>query len=349
METTLVGDKLASGIHGECLVRKPPYAFFTVIGENALGEGEVVHIRIFEDDGDWRKRPRFLREANDVEVNAELQGTTPLLLPRQKTALEILCQECRSSLSGIMKTMIVVSNWKANVNTREDARKLFATAKRLASVKRVKLVLAPSTPHLGLLAPGNRSKVGFAAQDLSDTTVGAATGEVVGQVLRNIGVGYVLLGHSERRAKGETDALVAEKARRALANGLIPIICIGESARDEDAQYLSFLKDQIASVYGALSPKERLSVIVAYEPVWAIGKSASDAMGGAELAEMALYIKKVLADYFPGKVPTKVLYGGSVDASNIRDIAGGSRIDGFLVGRASTDPKSLTALVKALA
>lgn len=250
---------------------------------------------------------------------------------------------------GIMEVMLVVGNWKAYVNTREEARKLFATAKRLASVKRVRLVLAPSAPHLGLLAPGNRSKVSFAAQDVSTTTVGAATGEVSGGVLKNIGVKYVIVGHSERRAQGETDVYVLEKVRRALANGLIPILCIGEHERDADAQYLFFLREQLMTIVGALSPKERTQLVIAYEPVWAIGKSAHEAMSGRELAEMVLYIKKLLAEVLPGKVNNKILYGGSVDATNIRDIAAESNIDGFLVGRASSEPKSLSALVKALA
>ncbi len=248
--------------------------------------------------------------------------------------------------------MIVVANWKSYVETREEAKKLFALAKRLmAAVRRVKIVLAPAYPHVGLLAPGNRSRVAFAAQDVSDTTVSAATGEVSGATLRNIGATYAIVGHSERRAKGETDAMVAEKVRRALVNGLTPILCIGERERDEDAQYLSILKSQIAAVFSVLSPKERLQVIVAYEPVWAIGKHASDAPSPEDIAEMVLYIRKVLSDYLPGKnaKSAKILYGGSAESANVRAIAGGSGVDGFLVGHASAEPAMFAALVKALA
>ncbi|HRH24378.1 MAG TPA: triose-phosphate isomerase, partial [Candidatus Paceibacterota bacterium] len=194
--------------------------------------------------------------------------------------------------------MLVVANWKSYVETREEAKKLFALAKRLASsVRRVRIVLAPSTPHLGLLAPGNRSKVAVAAQDISDTTVAAATGEVSGSTLRNIGATYVIVGHSERRARGETDAVVVEKVRRALVNGLTPILCVGERERDADAQYLVLLKSQISSVFSLLSPKERLDVILAYEPVWAIGKHAGDGPSPSDIAEMVLYIRKVLSEY----------------------------------------------------
>lgn len=247
--------------------------------------------------------------------------------------------------------MLIVANWKAYVETREEAKKLFALAKRLiASVRRVRIVLAPSAPHLGLLAPGNRSKVMFAAQDMSDTTASAATGEVTGGMLHNLGVEYVILGHSERRARGENDALIAEKVRRALVNSLVPILCVGEHGRDEDAQYLGVLKQQLTAVFTVLAPKERLEVVVAYEPVWAINKHAGDAPSPQDIGEMVLYIRKVLSDFLPGKASTKavVLYGGSVEAGNIRGIAGGSGVDGFLVGHASADPVQFSALVKAL-
>lgn len=249
------------------------------------------------------------------------------------------------------RSMLIVANWKAYVETREEAKKLFALAKRLmAKVRRVKIVLAPSYPHLGLLAPGNRSKVQFAAQDISETTVSAATGEVSGATLRNIGATYVVVGHSERRAQGETDGVIAEKTRRALVNGLTPILCVGERERDHDAQYLVLLKTQIASVFSFLSPKERLEVVIAYEPVWAIGKHASDAPSPADIGEMVLYIRKILSEYLPGKSAAKavVLYGGSAEPANVRDIAAGSGVNGFLVGHASADGAMFSALIQAL-
>lgn len=247
--------------------------------------------------------------------------------------------------------MLIVANWKAYVETRDEAKKLLASAKRLSKIRRVKIVLAPSFPHLGLLAPGNRSKVKFAAQDISTTTVGPATGEVSGALLRNLGVEYVIVGHSERRAQGETDAVVLEKVKRALVNGLTPILCIGEKERDKDAHYLSFLKQQLHAVFGPLSPRESLSVIVAYEPVWAIGKHAADAESSQDLSEMVLYIRKILGQYLPGKSAQKaiILYGGSAEPANARGLAGGSGIDGFLVGHASVDPGMFPALVKSLA
>ena len=244
-----------------------------------------------------------------------------------------------------------MGNWKAYIERKEDAKKLFALSKRLVgSARRVRVVLAPPSPFLGLLATGNRSRVAFAGQDVSLASVGAATGEVTAGALYDAGARYAIVGHSERRAMGETDANVAEKVKHALRAGLTPILCVGEKERDEDALYLSYIRRQIDSVYSALTPRERIAVIVAYEPVWAIGKRADDAMDPADLQEMVLYIRKVLGDYLPSKTAQKtiILYGGSAEPANVRELAEGSKVDGFLVGHASADPTMFGALVKAL-
>jgi triosephosphate isomerase len=246
--------------------------------------------------------------------------------------------------------MIIVGNWKAYVEKKETAKKLFAVAKRMADKTRVKVIIAPSAPHLGFVVSEKRMKVGISAQDVSDTTVSAATGEVSATTLKRMGVSYVIIGHSERRARGESDALIASKVQCALASGLTPIVCVGESVRDKDALYLSTLRSQIDAVFAPLSPKDRASVIVAYEPVWAIGKSAAEAITPVELSEMVLYIRKVLSNYSIGKGSGKatIIYGGSVDPSNIRALAKESNVDGFLPGRASTDPAVFSELIKAV-
>lgn len=247
--------------------------------------------------------------------------------------------------------MLIVANWKAYVDTREEAKKLLALAKRLsATVKRARIVLAPPAPFLGMLASGNRSKVAFAGQDVSVATVGAATGEVSADALRGAGASYVIIGHSERRAAGETEAEIAEKMKRALANRLTPILCVGETERDADARYLYLIREQIASAYKDLSPRERLDVVIAYEPVWAIGKHAGEALPPSDVAEMVLYIRKILGEYLPGRAAakTRVLYGAAVEAGNARSLAGGSGVDGLLVGHASADPEMFSALVRAL-
>lgn len=247
--------------------------------------------------------------------------------------------------------MLIVANWKAYVSSRAQAKALFATAQRLigGTLKETgsTIVLAPPAPYLGLLAVGNRSKVRFAAQDVSSAGGGAHTGEVTAALLHELGVSYALIGHSERRALGETDTAVASKVAQALAAGMTPILCIGERERDADAHYLGVLRAQLAATYASLTPEERALIIVAYEPVWAIGKTAAEAITPPDLTEMVLYLRKVLAEYLPEGQQAKILYGGSVEQGNIRALRAAG-IEGFLVGRASTEPATFTALAKAL-
>lgn len=246
--------------------------------------------------------------------------------------------------------MIIVANWKAYVEDIEKAKKLLAVAKRVGGAKGVQVVLAPSAPYLGLLAAKTHASVAFAGQDVSVTTGGAQTGESTAQILQAAGATYVIVGHSERRAAGETDKAITEKIGHALAHNLTPILCVGEHERDEDGRYLAFVRAQITSALEKLSPKERTKVILAYEPIWAIGKSAAEALPAHDLSEMVLYLRKVLAELLPGKssLHSTVLYGGSVEPENARDLAGGSGVDGFLVGHASVDPVQFSDLVKKL-
>jgi triosephosphate isomerase len=246
--------------------------------------------------------------------------------------------------------MLIVANWKAYVEDLAKAKKLFAASKKLAAVTRQSIVLAPPAPFLGALSLRNRSKVAFAAQDISLTTGGAKTGESTAAAYAAAGATYAIVGHSERRATGDTNAVVAEKLARALVHSLTPILCVGERERDSEGRYLAQVREEVTSALSPLDPKERSRVIIAYEPLWAIGKSAAEAIGHNDLAEMILYIRKVLAELLPGKTSSRslVLYGGSVEPSNIRGLAGASGIDGFLIGHASVDPKTFSALVTQL-
>lgn len=246
--------------------------------------------------------------------------------------------------------MIILANWKAYVETADQAKTLFAAAKRLASRTKTRIVLAPPSPLLGMLAPGNKSSVSFCAQDVSQTLGGAYTGETTAQLCAQMGASYALVGHSERRALGDSQAVVAEKLGHAVAQGLTPVLCVGERERDASGAYLGFIREQLTSALEPLSPKERSAVLVAYEPLWAIGKSAAESITPLDLSEMILYIRKVLAELLPGKSAgrTKVLYGGAVEAENIRGLAGAASVDGFLVGHASVDAKTFSALIRAL-
>ena len=246
--------------------------------------------------------------------------------------------------------MLIVANWKAYVEELAKAKKLFALAKRLASAAKVRIVLAPPAPLLGALAARNRSSIAFAAQDVSRTTGGAETGEITAQAYAAAGATYAIIGHSERRSAGDTDPIVAEKLAHALAHGLIPILCVGETEHDGEGRYLALVREELTAALSPLSPKERTQVIIAYEPLWAIGKTADAAIGLNGLTEMILYIRKVLAELLPGKSAARahVLYGGSVEPDNIRALAVSSSVDGFLIGHASVDLHLFSLLVKQL-
>lgn len=250
--------------------------------------------------------------------------------------------------------MLIIGNWKAYVEDPKKALLLLEAAKKLVAIrgkgKKLEIVLAPPAPFLGMLSAGNKSKVSIGAQDVSETTGGPQTGEVSVGAVKSIGVRYVILGHSERRARGESEASISIKAQHVLSQGLIPVVCVGESERDAEATYLHVLRAQIAAVLGPLQPDERERVVIAYEPVWAIGKSAAEAITPRDLHEMVLYIRKSLGDLVAQAAISnvRIIYGGSVDEGNIRVLAEDGGVDGFLVGRASTDPKIFTALIEAV-
>lgn len=246
--------------------------------------------------------------------------------------------------------MLIVANWKAYVVDFAKAKKLFSVSKRLAQSMDSHIVLAPPAPYLGALALTNTSKVAFSAQDVSVSDGGAATGEVTAATYAAAGASYAIIGHSERRARGDTNSIVAEKLAHSLSHGLTPILCVGERERDSEGKYLAFVREEITLALSALTLKDRMKIIIAYEPVWAIGKSATFAIEPNDLSEMVLYIRKVLADLLPVKhsLRCRILYGGSVEPENIRALAGGSGIDGYLVGHASADTAMFPLLVKKL-
>lgn len=246
--------------------------------------------------------------------------------------------------------MLIAANWKAYVEDLAKAKALFAATKRAAARSKATVVVAPPAPFIGVFAPTDKSKIAFAAQDVSLTTGGAQTGESTAQAFAAIGATYAIVGHSERRAAGDTNEMVAEKLSHALAHGLTPILCVGERERDEEGRYLTFIREELHGALASQSPKDRAKVIVAYEPIWAIGKHAENAITPTDLGEMVLYIKKVLAEFLPGKSAARaqVLYGGSVEPSNVRALAAASGIDGVLVGHASADPKQFAEIIKEL-
>ncbi len=245
--------------------------------------------------------------------------------------------------------MIIVANWKAKVADLKTAKALVATARKINDSRGNKVIVAPPFPFLAALALP-KTKLTFAGQDISATDGGAQTGEVTAPMLSASGARYVIIGHSERRALGDTDQVVAEKVKKALAGGLLPIVCIGERTRDADAQYLHFIRTQLQSVYEAVPKKDVEKIMLAYEPIWAIGKSAEHAITPDDLTEMVNYIRKVLAQLTTKKIAdaTDILYGGAVEDTNAHALTHETGVAGALVGHASSNPKSFLSLAKAL-
>ncbi len=167
-------------------------------------------------------------------------------------------------------------------------------------------------------------------------------------MLKDIGVTHIIVGHSERRAGGETDEIVAKKTQAVLEIGIHPIVCVGEKERDAHGLYLETLKDQIKNSL-ANAPKKLINqLIIAYEPIWAIG--AKEAMDPSIVHEMSLFIKKVLSDIYghDNAINTPILYGGSVNFRNASDIIEKGQVDGLLIGRESVNIPGFIELLKAV-
>ncbi len=236
-----------------------------------------------------------------------------------------------------------------NPASLEEAKKLARKFKRVAPhLLNVETVIAPPTPFIMACFP--RRKVAhfhLGAQTASTEEEGGPhTGEVGAHMLRNIGVEYVIVGHSEQRKRGDTDEIVAMRLKAVLGQGLTPVLCIGESVRDEAGAYLDILKDQIKKSCGNILKKSAKAIIVAYEPIWAIG--ATEAMKPEDVYETSLFIKKVFADLFGVDMGSKVtvLYGGSVTYRNAPDIITIGKVGGLLVGRESVNAPGFVELLK---
>ena len=212
----------------------------------------------------------------------------------------------------------------------------------------VDVVVAPPFTALAAVAETlDGSPVGLAAQNMYPKDSGAFTGEISAPFLKECGCGWVILGHSERRQIfGETDALVAEKTAAALANDLVPIVCVGETlAQREAGETLRVVKTQVEAVLDILA-RTSTAVAIAYEPVWAIGTGKT--AGPAEAEEVHAAIRSWLERKDAALASrTRILYGGSVKADNAGSLLACPNVDGALVGGASLDPGSFGAIAKA--
>lgn len=238
-----------------------------------------------------------------------------------------------------MRKKIVAGNWKMNTIKPEGVELAKAVAEKSAAVPEgVGLIVAPPFTHLcavGKALAGSR--VELSAQNCADHVKGAYTGEVSAEMVKAVGCQWTILGHSERRQYyGETDEKLVEKVKLALEAGLGVILCVGENLEEREAgKHFDVCSAQIGNVLYKFTAEDMKKVIVAYEPVWAIGTGKTATAEQAE--EIHAHIRKVLADKFGEAVAedTTILYGGSCKPSNAKELFAQKDIDGGLIGGAA--------------
>jgi len=239
-------------------------------------------------------------------------------------------------------TKIIVANWKMNPKSLKEARVIFKETYTLArGIKNAKIVVCPPFPYLFLSGNFKSKNVFLGAQNVAKDGEGSYTGEVSSNMLKNMSVNYVIVGHSERRFLGENDNIINKKIFNLLKNKITPILCVGENKRDHDGFYLSFVKEQLKNCLNEIPKAQIKNIIIAYEPVWAIGKGAVREATKEEFLEMKIFIKKVISDIYDANTAhsVSILYGGSVNPLNAESFVKGGEADGLLVGRDSLNSK----------
>ena len=247
-----------------------------------------------------------------------------------------------------MRRRVIAGNWKM-FKTQAETRAFFsAFAPLVATSKHCDIVIAPPfTAIPAAVEAAKNTNIAIAGQNLSWSKEGAFTGEVSGPMLVEAGCRYVIIGHSERRQLfRETDDNVAKKSLMALASGLTPIVCLGETQEERDAGLTDqVLTRQFTGGPGALTPEEFSRILLAYEPVWAIGTGRTATPEIA--AEAHALLRRCAGERFSIHLASelRILYGGSVKPDNIRGLMAQEELDGALVGGASLDAKSFASII----
>jgi triosephosphate isomerase (TIM) len=249
-----------------------------------------------------------------------------------------------------MRKNIVAGNWKMNKTLQEgidlvkDLNAVLADAKLNCDV-----VICTPFIHLASAAALADKKIGIGAENCADKASGAYTGEVSAAMVASTGAKYVILGHSERRAYyHETSATLKEKVQLSLANGLIPIFCVGEVLAEREAgKQNEVVSAQLSEALFDLSVEDFAKIIVAYEPVWAIGTGKTAT--GEQAEEIHAFIRKTIADKYGKKIAedTSILYGGSCKSSNAKELFANPDVDGGLIGGAALKAADFKGIIDA--
>lgn len=255
----------------------------------------------------------------------------------------------KTVLIGKKHTPLVIGNWKMNPNTLSKAEMLAKDIKKALGNKDSVAHVAVAAPFVYSSTVGKilaKSRITLAAQDVSHEIEGARTGEISIEMLKDLRMTHVIAGHSERRAQGESNEEVSKNTFRILKSGLTAVVCVGEKTRDSQGDYFGVIEAQLRVVLKEVPASAVARLVIAYEPVWAIGtgKHAS----AEDVQEMKLFIQKIIADTHGRKAVAKVrvLYGGSVTKDNAQELLETGRADGFLVGGSSLKALEFASIIK---
>ena len=252
-----------------------------------------------------------------------------------------------------MKTRViplVIGNWKMNPATYGGSQSLATSLKKkLKNISEVTIGIAPPNLYLEGVSKvrGGSSIFELGVQNVHHENIGAYTGETGIAMVRSYGVSFCIIGHSERRALGETDESINKKILALLKDSCVAVVCVGEGVRDHNGQYLSLIEKQIRSALQGVTKAKLSYVVIAYEPIWAIG--TNNTATADDVHEMRLFIEKIVSDIYGRNLAQKVriIYGGSVNPKNARDLFVLGTVDGFLVGGASLHAEDFVSIVKA--
>lgn len=233
---------------------------------------------------------------------------------------------------------LLMCNLKANL-TLIEAEEYFDNINNIK--EKESLIIFPASLYLSII---NKYSFNFGSQDVSLFNESNSTGEVTAKQIKSTNAKYTIIGHSERREKNKEDEyIISKKIRNALDNDLKVVYCIGET-KEEKSRHKTYqvLEKQIAKIFNHLSEAEINAIIIAYEPVWAIG--SGNPAKSSDIEEITTFIKKIIKDYY--NIDIKVLYGGSVNSNNISEFNKIRSVDGFLVGSASLNVEEVTKMLQ---
>lgn len=248
--------------------------------------------------------------------------------------------------------LYLIGNWKMAPEKNTQVADLIKKSGDIAKAYKSSLttIVCPPSVFLSTAVKNVKMPLLVGAQGVSGSVAVAQTGLVSAAMLKDRGAQYVIIGHSEMRARGDGNGEVKAQLTRLFEKKLLPIVCIGEKSRDAQGWYLSEVKEQLETIFSDLAALQAKKIIIAYEPVWAIGAQAERAATPAECREMVIFIRKFLADKYDEKVAKAIpiIYGGSADEYNAKNFVTEGGAQGFLVGRVSLDGKRFAALAKSI-